>query len=81
MSKKQEKTCTRCNVLKFTIDFIKDSEMPDVCRECFTDEELNNYTRSDLSKALLDLRVKQKQKVIRNLIHEFKKNREKLNVL
>lgn len=79
MSKKTPKTCTRCGKRK--LHFIEDSEMPDVCHKCFTKEELHNYIRSDLCKALLDLNVKQKQNLIKNLVDEFKKTREKIHVL
>lgn len=70
------KRCTRCQLLKEHNSFREDSSLVDVCMPCFNNHELNDYVRSDISKAMDGLTVREKKMIIQQLIDEFKKSKE-----
>jgi hypothetical protein len=55
--------------------FRPDSSIPAVCRDCFTEKEVVEYARPEISKAMDGCTVNEKKWVIRALIRDYKKRR------
>ena len=59
--------CQRCEGKKGVDSYIADSKLPQVCKKCWTTEEVYDHIQADITKAMKGLDVKQKQKIIREL--------------
>lgn len=73
--------CARCHWKLGDRNFIADSKFPEVCRLCFTDEEIYDYCVPQISKEMKGIRPRDKQALLREIFTEFKvalKKAEKL---
>lgn len=67
--------CIRCEEDKHNNNFLDDSELPDVCRACLTDSEVQNYSLSDISKAMLHLTSKERKKILVDVMRDHQRKR------
>lgn len=60
--------CERCETDLPRIEFIVDSDLPFVCKECITDTEIGEFVRPQLSKDLDRLRTHEKVLIVRRIM-------------
>lgn len=65
--------CKRCNQEKLKRDYISQRDFKGVCRECTTNEELAQWIRPALSKAMDGLSPTEKQMLLERKFNEFRK--------
>jgi len=63
-------TCERCEAEKERIEFLVDSELPMVCKECLTTEEINEFIRPEITKIMIRLKPWEKIKIIRRIMSD-----------
>ncbi len=72
--------CTRCELNKDRSCFLADTINLGICRQCYTDEEMNEYILPEISKTMKDFSAKEKKAIIKSILLAHKHKTRKENV-